>query len=63
MGNMLRLSVFKMFFELNIGSKTWSSNSNEWLKSENKATRSKKATEIGSLALCLRQKALLCTET
>ena len=35
-------------------------------KSENKATRSKKATEIGSLDLCLtglRQKAPLCTET
>ena len=39
-----------------IGSKTWSSKSNKWLKSENKATRSKKATEIGSLALCLRRR-------
>ena len=40
------VSVFKMIFEqyikgtTAIGSKTWSGNSNKWLKSENKATRS-----------------------
>ena len=45
------------------GSKTWSSNSTKWLKSENKATRSEKATETGSLALCLGKKAPRCTET
>ena len=33
------------------GAKPGPSYSNKWLKSENKASSSKKATEIGSLAL------------
>ena len=44
------------------GAKPGPSYSNKWLKSENKASSSKKATEIGSLALS-QSDSTLCNET
>ena len=44
------------------GAKPGPSYSNKWLKSENKASSSKKATEIGSLALS-QSDSTQCTET